>query len=66
MSDLNNEDAVRKVDLTEQITQRLMSGFPLSPEDIADAERLGIDIDYIALEVGACYEGYDDEACFDQ
>lgn len=53
---LDTDETMRQVDLTEQITNKLMHGFPVPPADIAEAEQLGIDIDAIALAVGACYE----------
>lgn len=56
MSELTTEQAARKVDLSDQITARLINGFDISPEDIREAEQLGLDIAYIAEVVGACYE----------
>lgn len=46
----------RKVSLIEQITLRLINGFDISQEDIAEAEALDISIEAIAHKVGACYE----------
>lgn len=46
----------RKVSLIEQITLRLINGFDISQEDIAEAEALDISIAAIAHKVGACYE----------
>lgn len=53
-----SETAMRKVDLVDQITTRLTHGFDICPEDIAEAESLGIDIKLIADTVGACYEDF--------
>lgn len=52
----NIELVHRKAQLTEQITLRLIGGFPIALEDIAEAEALGISIEAIADTVGACYE----------
>lgn len=57
----NTESAMRSVDLVGQISLRLMHGFDIAPEDIAEAESLGIDVDEIRIKVGACYEPEDDE-----
>lgn len=56
MSSEDNEVAMRKVDLSDQIAARLMCGFPLAPKDVAEAEELGLDVQHIADVVGACYE----------
>ena len=56
MLELTNEQAARKVDLTQQITNRLTHGFEISVEDRIEAQELGIDVEYIAEVVGACYE----------
>lgn len=52
----NTESAMRSVDLVGQISLRLMHGFDIAPENIAEAESLGIDVDEIRSKVGACYE----------
>jgi hypothetical protein len=56
MSQDNNDMAMRKVDLSDQIASRLMCGFSIAPEDVREAEELGLDIEHIAAVVGACYE----------
>lgn len=53
---MNIDTTHRKVELIEQITLRLINGFGISPEDIGEAEKLGISIEAIADKVGACYE----------
>lgn len=57
----NTQAAMRSVDLVGQISLRLMHGFDVAPEDIAEAESLGIDVDAIRVKVGACYEPSDEE-----
>jgi len=50
------EQTMRRVDLTQQITNRLIHGFPIAIEDIREAEELGIDVELITITVGECYE----------
>jgi len=57
----SKESAMRSVDLVGQISLRLMHGFDIAPEDIAEAEELGIDVDEIRRKVGACYESAEEE-----
>jgi len=57
----NRQSAMRSVDLVGQISLRLMYGFDIAPEDISEAEELGIDIDEIRRKVGACYESTEEE-----
>lgn len=59
--ELGIDETIAKVDLVEQITNRLTCGFPISPEDISLANKYGINIAEIADAVGAMYEDYDSE-----
>lgn len=57
----NTKNSIRAVDLVGQISLRLMHGFDIAPEDIAEAESLGIDVDAIRVKVGSCYDCSDEE-----
>ena len=47
------ETSMRKVDLTDQIILRMAHGLPVAPEDIVEAEELGIDLEAIRSMTGS-------------
>lgn len=57
----NTRRAMRKVDLSEQITRRILHGFPISPEDYCEAEALGIDVRAMELALGVDDGNREDE-----
>lgn len=45
--------AMRVVDLSQQITNRIIHGFPIAAEDRIEAEELGIDVAAMEIALGA-------------
>jgi len=56
----SRESAMRSVDLVQQISLRLLHGFDIAPEDLAEAEKLGVDVEAIKRKLGDCYDCEDD------
>lgn len=54
------ELAARIVELTDQLASRITFGFPVAPEDLTEAEALGIDVQAMIGLVDDCYVEADD------
>lgn len=54
------DKAMRTVDLSEQIANRILHGFTIPPEDLAEAEELGIDVQAMEVAMGV-YDEYEED-----
>lgn len=46
---------MRKVDLSQQISLKIIHGFPIAPEEYSEAEHLGIDVRAMEIALGVDY-----------
>lgn len=52
---------MRKVDLSQQISLKIIHGFPIAPEEQYEAESLGIDVRAMEIALGVDCDGTEEE-----